>query len=289
MADSKISALPAASTPLAGTEVLPIVQGGITEQVSVANLTAGRAVGALSLSVTQGITGGSGFQVSGFTSYRSSGASASSPGDAAIYYNAATGYTLQARAGSSYDWSLINPGNANYIARVPTGTLNFEIAGGNLVMSTSGKGIDFSATPGTGTSELLDDYEEGTWTAVLRGATTAGTYEFVNNSCQYTKVGRLVTLTAFLRLAGSITGGGVGYAQITGLPFEKVTDSWAVGPVSFNGVVFAGIPTVAPITSGNTSTLYFPQLVTAGGSEVDISGFDVGDYLNFTITYITAS
>jgi hypothetical protein len=52
MADSKISALPAASTPLAGTEVLPIVQGGITEQVSVANLTAGRAVSALSLTST---------------------------------------------------------------------------------------------------------------------------------------------------------------------------------------------------------------------------------------------
>jgi hypothetical protein len=44
MADTKISELPAATTPLAGTEVLPIVQSGITEQVSVANLTAGRAV-----------------------------------------------------------------------------------------------------------------------------------------------------------------------------------------------------------------------------------------------------
>lgn len=44
MADLKISALPLASTPLAGTEVLPIVQGGITEQVSVANLTAGRNI-----------------------------------------------------------------------------------------------------------------------------------------------------------------------------------------------------------------------------------------------------
>lgn len=44
MADVKISALPAASTPLAGTEVLPIVQGGTTDKVSVADLTAGRAV-----------------------------------------------------------------------------------------------------------------------------------------------------------------------------------------------------------------------------------------------------
>lgn len=44
MADKKISALTAASTPLAGTEVLPIVQSGSTVQVSVANLTLGRAV-----------------------------------------------------------------------------------------------------------------------------------------------------------------------------------------------------------------------------------------------------
>ena len=49
MADSKISALPAATVPLAGTEVLPIVQSSTTKQVSVANLTAGRAVSASSV------------------------------------------------------------------------------------------------------------------------------------------------------------------------------------------------------------------------------------------------
>jgi len=51
MSNSKISALPAASTPLAGTEVLPVVQGGVTEQVSVVNLTAGRDVSASGLFV----------------------------------------------------------------------------------------------------------------------------------------------------------------------------------------------------------------------------------------------
>jgi hypothetical protein len=44
MADVKISALPASTTPLDGTEVLPIVQSGVTKQVSVANLTAGRSI-----------------------------------------------------------------------------------------------------------------------------------------------------------------------------------------------------------------------------------------------------
>lgn len=44
MADVKISALPAATTPLGGTELVPIVQGGVTTRVSVDNLTAGRTV-----------------------------------------------------------------------------------------------------------------------------------------------------------------------------------------------------------------------------------------------------
>lgn len=64
MADSKISALPASTTPLAGTEVLPIVQGGATKQVSVANLTSGRAVSALSVtSSTIGAGSGSGLSL----------------------------------------------------------------------------------------------------------------------------------------------------------------------------------------------------------------------------------
>jgi hypothetical protein len=52
MADKKISALTASATPLAGTEVLPIVQSGSTVKVSVANLTAGRAVSASSLTAS---------------------------------------------------------------------------------------------------------------------------------------------------------------------------------------------------------------------------------------------
>lgn len=52
MADLKISQLPAATVPLAGTEVLPIVQGGSTVQVSVNNLTAGKAISATTVNAT---------------------------------------------------------------------------------------------------------------------------------------------------------------------------------------------------------------------------------------------
>jgi hypothetical protein len=54
MADKKISALTGATTPLTGTEVLPVVQSGATVKVSVANLTAGRAVGATSIQFGSG-------------------------------------------------------------------------------------------------------------------------------------------------------------------------------------------------------------------------------------------
>jgi hypothetical protein len=54
MADKKISALTGATTPLAGTEVLPIVQSGATVKVAVSDLTAGRAVSATALTMTTG-------------------------------------------------------------------------------------------------------------------------------------------------------------------------------------------------------------------------------------------
>jgi len=70
MANSKISALTSATTPLAGTEVLPIVQSSATTKVTVANLTAGRAVSASSLALTNALpatSGGTG-STSAFTS-----------------------------------------------------------------------------------------------------------------------------------------------------------------------------------------------------------------------------
>ena len=76
-----------------------------------------------------------------------------------------------------------NAGNYGYIQAMQDGTSwpnrsltlqprggDVTISNGNLVMGTSGKGIDFSATSnssGTMGSELLNDYEEGTWTPTL--------------------------------------------------------------------------------------------------------------------------
>lgn len=54
MADKKISQLTPSTTPLAGTEVLPIVQSGSTVKVAVSDLTAGRAISATSVTTSGG-------------------------------------------------------------------------------------------------------------------------------------------------------------------------------------------------------------------------------------------
>jgi hypothetical protein len=116
MADSKISALPASTTPLAGTEVLPIVQGTATKQVSVANLTAGRAVSAASLSLTTALpvaSGGTGV--------------ASSTGTVAVVLN--TSPTILTPTISGYVESVAALGTV-------TGTATIVITAGTVVTAT---------------------------------------------------------------------------------------------------------------------------------------------------------
>jgi len=86
---------------------------------------------------------------------------------------------------------------------------------GNLAFA-SGNGIDFSATSGSGTSELLDDYEEGTFTPLLRGSTGNPTYTVATQRSSYTKIGRLVNCN--IDMSFNIGGSGSGSVYVT-LPF----------------------------------------------------------------------
>tara|TARA_R100000773_G_scaffold25221_1_gene22060 strand:- start:368 stop:1015 length:648 start_codon:yes stop_codon:yes gene_type:complete len=98
------------------------------------------------------------------------------------------------------------------------GTTNLTIADGNLVVGTSGHGIDFSATSGTGTSELFTDYEEGTWTPDWRGASALGTTTYgLYNAASYVKIGNQVTVRGHTVISGS--SGGSGFWFINNLPF----------------------------------------------------------------------
>lgn len=208
MADTKISGLPASTTPLAGTEELPIVQSGVTRKVSVANLTAGRAISTTQLTVSTG----------------------------------------------------------------------------SVVIGTSGQGVDFSATPGTGTSELLADYEEGTWTPAYTPATgsfTSISYGF--RSGQYFKIGNMVYVSWRMRTSALSVGSASGSVLVTGLPFNagSISVELALGI----GVDFA----VNNAGSGRVSSNAITLLRSLNNLPIEVTDLSTGSANNFTAGFVCYS
>jgi hypothetical protein len=106
--------------------------------------------------------------------------------------------------------SVTNTGTGNNVlATAPTLVDDVNLSTGNLVIGTSGKGIDFSITshPAGMTSELLADYEEGTWTPTV--SSSSGSITSYTASGTYTKVGRLVTAIFTYNITDAGTGSGV--------------------------------------------------------------------------------
>ena len=98
---------------------------------------------------------------------------------------------------------------------------------------SSGTGITFPATQSASSdANCLDDYEEGTWTPVLKfgGATTGITYSTQNGS--YIKVGKNVFITLYILLSSK--GSATGIASITGLPFSNAFSPAVVGSCGFD-------------------------------------------------------
>lgn len=218
MADVKISQLPASTTPLAGTEVVPLVQSGVTKNVSVANLTAGRAVSAASMTLSTG----------------------------------------------------------------------------NLVIGTSGQGIDFSATPGTGTSELFSDYEEGTWTPVLTCDTVGDlSVSYTSQLGFYTKIGRLVTVNFFITAPTFTHTTAAGNVRVSGLPFTALstTGAFNFGATAFQGIQRANYTQVACAPANNTTYIIFPMSAPATNQNYEnmvITNMPTGGFiiLRGSVSYI---
>ena len=222
MADKKISALTSAATPLAGTEVLPIVQGGSTVKVSVADLTAGRSVSSSKLTAS-----GSGE----LAKLETSGNVTSGGLGFLRFYDSvgARGYIGYVGTGA-----LQISGSGNVELQPASGS-NVLLTGANIVQGTASKGIDFTAnTPAAGkTSQLLNAYEEGTWTpALLFDGGMSGSFTYTTQSGTYTKIGRLVT--ARFNLAWSAIPS-AGTIMVMNLPFTAVNAANVQGFISAQG------------------------------------------------------
>lgn len=120
MADTKISALPASTVPLAGTEVLPIVQSSTTKQVSVANLTAGRTFEALGVTLTSTDAGATAAPT--IDLYRDSATPAASDTLGEIEFNG------EDSAGNKQAYGVIHASILSPTSTAEQGQLHFETA-----------------------------------------------------------------------------------------------------------------------------------------------------------------
>jgi hypothetical protein len=141
----------------------------------------------------------------------------------------------------------------------------------NGIAFPNGKGIDFSATAnssGTMTSELLADYEEGTWTPAITGS-TSGTVNSGNRIGTYTKIGRLVTARFTFVNPSATTISGTW--RLTGLPFSgRASSEYVGGYVHYNRNINKAGDWLSIFQESTSGITYFRVM---------------GNYMNGTETY----
>ena len=327
MADKKISALTAASTPLAGTEVLPIVQSSTTKQVSVANLTAGRTFEALGVTLTSTDAGATAAPT--IDLYRDSAtpaasdtlgeiefngedsagnkqtyglihASILSPTSTAeqgqLHFETATAGALTEKMiigttnlvineiGAVFNVRIEGDTDANLFytdatnSRVGVGTISpaqkLDVVGAiklsdNIIQGTAAKGINFTAnTPAAGmTSQLLNWYEEGTWTPTQgTGLTVVGTF---SSGGRFVRIGKQVTIIGYIEATTSLAA--ASGEILAGLPYAATT--------VFSYQLALGV---------NNSRNIEYQFATYDTALYVITGFSAVDKIQFSATYLMA-
>ena len=147
-----------------------------------------------------------------------------------------------------------------------TGDTNTGV--GNVVQGTAAKGVNFTAnTPAAGmTSQLLNWYEEGTWTPTITPS-TSGSVVYTTQSGTYTRVGRQVTIVFIV--AGT-KGTSSGDYRIGGIPFN-ISGSAITGAINwYNPSGTALVNAVAFYLSG---TQFRVGVITAANTDATAGTF----------------
>ena len=148
-------------------------------------------------------------------------------------------------------------------------------AAGNLAFP-SGQGIDFSATAGTGTSELFDDYEEGTWTPVDASGTLGAALAFAVGN--YSKIGRMVFASFMITYPASAN---TNTASIGGLPFSSMTGNQTSG----SAIAYTDFGSfISVLNSAGGSTMLLGNASGAFLTNANMSG----KIIRGTVSYMTA-
>jgi hypothetical protein len=195
-------------------------------------------------------------------------------------FNNITGYTASGATGTTSTNLVFSTSPS---ITTPTLVGDATLSTGNLVIGTSGKGIDFSATPGTGTSELFADYEEGTWTPTL--TFTSGSITYITQLGTYTKIGNSVTLNFWIRVNTVSTP--LGAISVASLPFNSgATGTRAAAALRVNNFAITGYCVAWVATSANTALLNDIQ----SGNAVAIDGVKIigNTEIGGSFTYLIA-
>jgi len=161
----------------------------------------------------------------------------------------------------------------------PSGTIILQ--GGST--SATGTGITFPATQSASSdANTLDDYEEGTFTATLKGTTTNPTTP-VTTTGRYTKIGRLVYVDFSFDNISNV--GAAGTTYVDGLPFTSITGNPAYGICAAYSFSFGA----AGRTSLSVQVTATSAYIYSSGSDVTWSNLThsagTGRYLSITATY----
>ena len=161
----------------------------------------------------------------------------------------------------------------------PTLSGDVTLSTGNLVIGTSGKGIDFSITshPAGMTSELLADYEEGTWTPSVGGTAT-----YTAQTGKYTKVGRLVTVIGHIQINVLGTGS---TTTLSGLPFNNA-DLTPISVGYWSGLAVNVIYISGYIGAAGSTILFVSGTTSSGTANNAIALFGNSADIYFSATYV---
>ena len=176
------------------------------------------------------------------------------------------------------DGSVTNAklGSGSFSNITGVGTLSSGLTlSDNILFDTASKGIYLGTTSATA-SNLLDDYEEGTWTPAL--SSYGGTPTIANTV--YTKVGRLVMASATILLDGTSDADAF---RITGLPFtcQDTTNSVFGGIISISNSTLERINII--VTRNSTEA----DLYKSSGTLLTYNSFGNDKYIRFSLVYQT--
>ena len=211
-------------------------------------------------------------------------------GDTAAGDNAAIGYTaseglILTGQGSTDDITVKNDADTT-VVNVATGGTDVEISAGNLLFGTGSKGVYLGVTSATA-ANLLDDYEEGTFTSVIRVGGTSGT-DNGDTTSHYIKYGSLVWIRIVVPVDSTISG--TGNLHITGLPFTS--GSAAASAIAFNVNDRIDTTDIGCRVNASATNIQFIALPagtsnTATGADQSIIGSGAGKYFYCNGVYST--